>query len=494
MPFIQLQFRRSPAAQWTSDNPILASGEMGIETDTNKFKIGDGTTHWNSLPYGGLEGPTGTMGTGYTGATGATGSASIETGPTGWTGTTGYTGATGAASITTGPTGFTGSTGSIGPTGQGGAPAVDVPTGSVLYSSNGTDITGNTGFYLADFIVTAPAYSAQSVYTTYLNGIPVSGDIYYNNTSFLAFLGESSTGSIIDNSYYSAYTTSFILTSVTIDQEAVFNSTDLVNVIKFNGSSATVSTGNDSYYNITNTGGTIEFMFRLGSSTNRGYIFEIGNDRPHRLVLQANYNPQASSNVNNSVYLAAYNGNESSAINIWNASSLSTSTWYYFAISITNTGTYDIYFNSAFPNTTSTIQSKSGTLPTFATAPSISFGYYGLSSGSYWDGYLCNARITYGIARYKSYSIIPIPHYFWDTYQNILTNGSGNGTGPTGYTGYTGIEGPTGYTGPAGGGTGNTGPTGYTGPVGPVSAYIFDGGFPTSNYSVGPAFDCGTVV
>ena len=40
MPFIQLQFRRSPAAQWTVDNPILASGEMGIEIDTNKFKIG----------------------------------------------------------------------------------------------------------------------------------------------------------------------------------------------------------------------------------------------------------------------------------------------------------------------------------------------------------------------------------------------------------------------------------------------------------------------
>lgn len=63
MPFIQLQFRRGTAAQWTSVNPTLAGGEMGIETDTNKFKIGDDTTPWNLLPYGGLEGPAGKQGT-----------------------------------------------------------------------------------------------------------------------------------------------------------------------------------------------------------------------------------------------------------------------------------------------------------------------------------------------------------------------------------------------------------------------------------------------
>jgi hypothetical protein len=36
---------------------------MGIETGTNLFKIGNGTTAWNSLSYGGLQGPTGAMGT-----------------------------------------------------------------------------------------------------------------------------------------------------------------------------------------------------------------------------------------------------------------------------------------------------------------------------------------------------------------------------------------------------------------------------------------------
>lgn len=59
MSFGQFQFRRGTAATWTSANPTLASGEMGLETDTAKFKIGTGSTAWNSLAYGGLVGPTG---------------------------------------------------------------------------------------------------------------------------------------------------------------------------------------------------------------------------------------------------------------------------------------------------------------------------------------------------------------------------------------------------------------------------------------------------
>jgi len=46
-----IQLRRDTAANWTSSNPTLAQGEMGIETDTNKWKIGDGTTTWTSLTY-----------------------------------------------------------------------------------------------------------------------------------------------------------------------------------------------------------------------------------------------------------------------------------------------------------------------------------------------------------------------------------------------------------------------------------------------------------
>lgn len=76
----QLQFRRGTAAQWTSANPTLASGEFGYETDTGKAKIGNGSTAWNSLSYA-LTGSSGTVtsitaGTGLTGGT-ITGSGTI---------------------------------------------------------------------------------------------------------------------------------------------------------------------------------------------------------------------------------------------------------------------------------------------------------------------------------------------------------------------------------------------------------------------------------
>jgi len=51
MATVRLQIRRGTASQWTSANPILAAGEMGVETDTRKVKIGDGTTGWTSLNY-----------------------------------------------------------------------------------------------------------------------------------------------------------------------------------------------------------------------------------------------------------------------------------------------------------------------------------------------------------------------------------------------------------------------------------------------------------
>lgn len=47
----RLQQRRDTAANWTANNPILAAGEIGLETDTRKFKMGDGTTAWVSLMY-----------------------------------------------------------------------------------------------------------------------------------------------------------------------------------------------------------------------------------------------------------------------------------------------------------------------------------------------------------------------------------------------------------------------------------------------------------
>jgi hypothetical protein len=46
-----IQIRRDTATNWTSANPTLAQGELGLETDTSKIKAGDGSTAWTSLGY-----------------------------------------------------------------------------------------------------------------------------------------------------------------------------------------------------------------------------------------------------------------------------------------------------------------------------------------------------------------------------------------------------------------------------------------------------------
>ena len=46
-----IQIRRDTATNWTSANPTLAQGELGLETDTLKIKAGDGSTAWNSASY-----------------------------------------------------------------------------------------------------------------------------------------------------------------------------------------------------------------------------------------------------------------------------------------------------------------------------------------------------------------------------------------------------------------------------------------------------------
>jgi hypothetical protein len=48
---VQIKLRRDIAANWTSVNPTLASGEPGLETDTLKIKYGDGSTPWVNLNY-----------------------------------------------------------------------------------------------------------------------------------------------------------------------------------------------------------------------------------------------------------------------------------------------------------------------------------------------------------------------------------------------------------------------------------------------------------
>jgi hypothetical protein len=54
MPEVQkIQWRRGTAAAWTAANPVLSAGTPGFESDTGKFKVGDGVKDWKSLAYQG---------------------------------------------------------------------------------------------------------------------------------------------------------------------------------------------------------------------------------------------------------------------------------------------------------------------------------------------------------------------------------------------------------------------------------------------------------
>jgi hypothetical protein len=47
----KIQIRRGTATDWTNFNPVLSSGELGYDVTNKNFKVGDGTTAWNSLLY-----------------------------------------------------------------------------------------------------------------------------------------------------------------------------------------------------------------------------------------------------------------------------------------------------------------------------------------------------------------------------------------------------------------------------------------------------------
>ena len=103
MPFIQFQLRRGTSEFWTIQNPILAEGELGLETDTLLLKLGTGILHWRDLPYYGVAGPQGP--TGPNGPLGPTGTQGA-TGPLGPTNTIIFDGGNATTQYATGPSIF----------------------------------------------------------------------------------------------------------------------------------------------------------------------------------------------------------------------------------------------------------------------------------------------------------------------------------------------------------------------------------------------------
>jgi hypothetical protein len=64
-----LKFRRGTAQEWAAANPTLDAGEPGFESNTQRFKVGDGNTTWNNLKYVGFDGGNLDLGTPYIEAT-----------------------------------------------------------------------------------------------------------------------------------------------------------------------------------------------------------------------------------------------------------------------------------------------------------------------------------------------------------------------------------------------------------------------------------------
>ena len=109
----RIVLRQDTASNWAKNNPLLLSGEFGLESDTDKLKLGDGTKKWEDLPYwtpgptgpAGSSGTSGTSGISGTSGTSGTNGSSGTSGISGTSGTSGVSGATGA----TGPSGIDGS-------------------------------------------------------------------------------------------------------------------------------------------------------------------------------------------------------------------------------------------------------------------------------------------------------------------------------------------------------------------------------------------------
>lgn len=134
---IRVRHKRMPASEWARSDFVLYDGELGIESDTGKVKVGNGRDRFSALQY--LTGPKGDRGErGETGPRGADGVMRFEAltsqqreglkgaqGPQGARGPAGPTGPAGAVGPR-GPEGQRGPQGNAGPRGADGAPGQNI--------------------------------------------------------------------------------------------------------------------------------------------------------------------------------------------------------------------------------------------------------------------------------------------------------------------------------------------------------------------------------
>jgi len=296
--------------------------------------------------------------------------------------------------------------------GGGGGASVNVPANSILFSSTGTDICGNSGLeYDGD------AGTINLLDNYYLNGnLARIGDYYYDSTVLLLFVDNDE--NTIDNSFYKKTIT---YSNISYTYESIFkDSFDLT--ANFDGTTSYVSAV-DTKFNLAGNRGTSEFMFKFADTTTVASIFTLGEsgNNQHLISLQANTDSTGN-------YLAGglslFLITSGWSVNpIWDTTNIDTSKWYYFALTIDTSSSYKVYFGEGYPNKTAIQQTISTPVLESYTNPEINIGA-SLVSGNYFKGQIANFRVTSPKARFWESSTldrIQIPSYFFPKY-NIGLN------------------------------------------------------------------------
>jgi hypothetical protein len=229
----KIQVRRDTAANWTAANPVLSSGEIGVETDTQKMKTGNGVTSWTSLIYTGSNTGSGSGTQGATGAQGATGS-----------GTQGAQGATGSG--TQGAQGATGSgtqgvQGVQGPAGSGGS-------GSGAQGAQG--IQGTTGTTSTDQIkaISIPSPTSSDIFTIF----------YTKSSATLTKIESVLRGSSTPSATFTVKYGSDRSTGTAVTASAITVTSVTTGLATTSFSSATIPAGNFVWIEVSAVSGTVD--------------------------------------------------------------------------------------------------------------------------------------------------------------------------------------------------------------------------------------------
>jgi len=452
-----------------------ARGPAGTATNTGAT----GPTGWT-----GWTGPQGVAGTATnTGATGWTG----ETGPTGWTGPQGVagsatnTGATGPTGWTgwTGPAGFatntgaTGVTGTTGPTGNTGATGLQ----GIQGETGPTGTTGWTGWTgpIGLTGATGPLSTGPTGWTGWTGMTGPTGSIGASSDAYLSFT--RTTASVPSAELYDIF----------LNAAGTYNAT--TSLVTFSPTTGGFTVAEAGAY-------ALEFMLLVDGGI---------TGSPGRIELRKN------------------------GVSVWSQplTIVTTPTVLplLLLLDLAAGDTLNVYVDGA--SVTTVLPGTTANLTRLSVGPTGVTGATGPTGWTGPQGIPGDATST-GATGPTGWTGWTGPQGFAGTASNTGATGPTGWTGWTGSTGVTGATGPTGWTGWTGpqglagtatqtgatgprgadgyvgrdGATGPTGadgyigrdgPTGDTGPTGTIAPYIFDGGDPTSNYSVGPAFDCGGV-